>query len=63
VSEIVVVMDVRVRLTWRIAWLVHVVMMLVVPVNVFVSHCFMVVPVSMALRDCHKISVSIFLQN
>ena len=37
------------RLTWLIAWLVHVLMMLVVPVKMFVSHCFMVVRVSVAL--------------
>jgi hypothetical protein len=49
VSQLAMVMDVRVRLTWRIAWLVHMLMVLVVPVKMFVSHCFMVVPVSMAL--------------
>ena len=43
VSQLAVVMDVRVRLTWRIAWLVH------VPVKMFVSHCFMVVRVSVPL--------------
>jgi hypothetical protein len=49
VSQLGVVMDVRVRLTWRIIWLVHVLMMLVVPVKMFVSHSFMVVRVSVAL--------------
>ena len=49
VSQLAVVMDVRVRLTWRIAWLVHVLMMLVVPVKMFVNHCFMVVRVSVPL--------------
>ena len=48
VSQLAVVMDVRVRLTWRIAWLVYVLMMLVVPVKMFVSHCFMVVRMSVA---------------
>jgi hypothetical protein len=33
VSQLAVVVDVRVRLTWRIAWLVQVLMMLVVPVS------------------------------
>jgi hypothetical protein len=42
------VMDVRVRLTWRIAWLVHMLMVLVVPVKMFMSHCFMVMRVSVA---------------
>jgi hypothetical protein len=49
VSQLGVVMDVRVRLTWRIIWLVHVLMMLVVPVKMFVSHSFMMVRVSVAL--------------
>jgi hypothetical protein len=49
VSQLGVVMDVRVRLTWRIIWLVHVLMMLVVPVKMFVSRFFMVVRVSVAL--------------
>jgi hypothetical protein len=49
VSQLGVVMDVRVRLTWRIIWLVHVVMMLVVPVKMFVSHSFMMLRVSVAL--------------
>ena len=49
VSQLAVVMDVQVWLTWRIVGLVHVLMMLVVPVKMFVSHCFMVVPVSMSL--------------
>ena len=51
VSQLAVVMDVRVRLTWRIAWLVHMLMMLFVPVKMFVSHCFMVMRVSVALGE------------
>ena len=49
VSQLAVVMDVRVRFTWRVAWLVHMLMMLVVPVKMFVGHCLMVVRVSVAL--------------
>jgi hypothetical protein len=49
VDQIFMVMDVRMRLARWIAWLVEMLMVLVVPVKMFMSHCLVVVRVSMAL--------------
>ena len=43
------VMDVRMWFVGRIGWLVHVLMMLIMPVEMLMCHCFMVVRVDVAL--------------
>ena len=43
------VMDVRMWFAGRIGWLVHVLMMLVMPVEMLMRHCFMAVRVDVAL--------------
>jgi len=51
VGHLAVVMDVRVRLTWRVVRLVQMLMVLVVPVKMLVSDGFMLVRMGVALRE------------
>ena len=51
VAQLAVVMDVRVGLTWRVARLVQMLMVLVVPVKMLVSDGFMMVRMGVALRN------------